>query len=271
MGRLKKVFSAFDRLFREPPFRLIGKAAARVLPCSLAEAVRWEALTRPQYAAGVLFAAQEAHRLGISSISVIEFGVANGAGLLVLQDYASRAAREYNLKIKVYGFDLGSGLPESHDHRDHPDAWRAGDYPMTNIEGLRARLLPDTRLLLGDVAQTVPDFVRSQTCPVGFVSFDLDLYTSTRNALQLFVISGKMMLPHTPLYFDDTLMPFNHRFSGELLAIDDFNSKVGDVKIDVWRSVRSGMAFPESLWLRAMYLAHNLTAAPVQRVSVNLL
>jgi hypothetical protein len=263
--------SGVNRFLREPPFRLLAKCAARYLPCSLETKVQWEALSRPQYAAGVLFAARQARQLGLPSIGMIEFGVARGAGLLALQTYAELAAREFDLEIDVYGFDLGDGLPDSSDYRDHPDAWRAGDYPMGDVEALRSRLLPRTHLVLGDVATTVPEFVRNQRCPVGFVSIDLDLYSSTRNALRLFTVAGHNTLPHTPLYFDDTLLPFNHRFAGELLAIDEFNVESGEVKIDLWRSLVAETAFPESPWLQAMYLAHDLAAAPKEGSAVNLL
>ena len=268
---MNPIASGVNRCLREPPFRLVAKCAARYLPCSLETKVRWEALSRPQYAAGVLFAAQEARRLGLPAISMIEFGVASGAGLLILQEHAERAAHEYGLEIGVYGFDFGSGLPDTCDYRDHPDAWRVGDYPMGDIEALRSRLRPDTHLVLGDVATTVPEFVRLQTCPVGFVSIDLDLYTSTRNALQLFTLPRHKTLPHTPLYLDDTRLPFNHRFAGELLAIDEFNVESLDVKIDTWRSLPGDTAFPESPWLRAMYLAHDLTVAPKLQCAVSIL
>lgn len=263
--------SSMNRLLREPPFRLLAKGAARYLPCSLETKVRWEALSRPQYAAGVLFAAQQAHRLGLQAVAVIEFGVASGAGLLALQKYASIAAREFALEINVYGFDLAAGLPESTDFRDHPDAWRPGDYPMGDVDALRSRLLPHAHLVLGDVASTVPEFVKRQSCPVGFVSVDLDLYSSTRAALQIFTMADRKMLPHTPMYFDDTLLAFNHRFAGELLAIDEFNIESSDVKIDIWRSLPAETAFPESPWLRAMYLAHDLSAAKSERGTVNVL
>jgi len=43
---------------------------------------------RPQFLYGVGEAARTASRLGIPAISVIEFGVAAGAGLLALEDVA---------------------------------------------------------------------------------------------------------------------------------------------------------------------------------------
>ena len=110
------------------------------------------------------------------------------------------------------------------DFRDHPDGWRTGDYPM-DVEGLRARLKPGTDPILADVAETVPRFVQNPRFPVGFAGVDLDLYSSTRDALRLFTLPGRKMLPHTPMYFDDTLTAFNHQFAGELLAIEEFNNE----------------------------------------------
>jgi hypothetical protein len=265
-----RISTRFSRLLREPPFRLLAKFAAKRLSSSLSEQVFWQAVDRPQYAAGILFAAEQAKQLEISHISVIEFGVAGGAGLLIMQQHAETAAREFGVAISVFGFDLGIGLPQAQDFRDHPDLWRAGDYPMDATK-LRAQLHRNTLLVLGDVAQTVPDFVEHQTCPVGFVSVDLDLYSSTQNALHLFSLPKRQMLPHTPVYFDDVLLPVNHRFAGELLAIRDFNTENENVKIDNWRGLKGRSAFPESPWLDAMYMAHDLTTAPTRRSHVAVL
>ena len=42
---------------------------------------------------------------------------------------------------------------------------------------------------------------------------------------------------HLPMYFDDVKRIFNHRFAGELLAIDEFNAMNENVKIDRWRGI----------------------------------
>ena len=65
---------------------------------------------------------------------------------------------------------------------------------------------------------------------------------------------------HLPMYFDDVKRIFNHRFAGELLAIDEFNAINENVKIDRWRGITEGRAFPESDWLERMYVAHDLEA-----------
>jgi hypothetical protein len=80
------------------------------------------------------------------------------------------------------------------------------------------------------------------------------------DALQIFSSVRRRMLRRTPLYFDDIDLVFNHRFAGELLAIDEFNQNNSDVKIDRWRGIRKHRPFPEATWLDKMYIAHDLKA-----------
>jgi hypothetical protein len=249
------------RAAKEPPFRLLAKQILRVWPTSIRLKSEWDAIGRPNYLAGVLAGADQAGREGISEISVIEFGVAGGQGLVALQEIASAVEKETKVGISVYGFDTGHGLPElTGDQRDHPDRWLAGDYKMDE-QALRARLTKDTTLVLGEVKDTVAHFVsKVQHSPLGFIAIDVDLYSSTRDALQVLSLPGKRTLLHVPMYFDDVKRIFNHRFAGELLAIDEFNATNENVKIDRWRGITDGRAFPESDWLNRMYVAHDLEA-----------
>jgi hypothetical protein len=158
--------SRFAKILKEPPLRLVMKALYGVLPVAASTRALWDISPRPNYLSGVLLAAQQARDEAIQEISVIEFGVAGGNGLVVLQDEAEAVERETGVSIKVYGFDNGpGGLPEFiGDHRDHPDAWRPGDYPMDEAK-LRARLAPRTTLIIGNVRDTVPAFVRDRSAP----------------------------------------------------------------------------------------------------------
>jgi hypothetical protein len=166
--------------------------------------------------------------------------------------------RETGVQIEVYGFDTGQGLPTmSQDFRDHPDQWRPMDYPMDEKK-LRARLNGRTQLVLGDVAQTVPRFVEENEIPIGFVAFDLDLYSSTMHAFEIFKRSRPKMLMRTPLYFDDIDFFFNHEFAGEIQAIKDFNTRNPRVKIDKWRGLAKLRVFPENPWLEKMFVAHDI-------------
>ncbi len=252
------------RCAKEPPFRLFLRALLSLLPTSVRTKALWELGHRPNYLVGVLAAADQACRENIAEIAVIEFGVAGGNGLLALEHWAAAVEREVGVKITVYGFDTGTGLPNlCGDHRDHPDKWMQSDYQM-DVPALRRKLSNRTRLIIGNTRDTVPDFLRTTLkAPVGFASVDVDLYSSTSDVLALFSGSGRRMLRQTYLYFDDVADPkatFFHRFAGELLAIEEFNESNDGVKIDIWRGLRSGRIFPESDWIEKMYIAHDLDA-----------
>ena len=246
------------RLFQEPPFRLLGLSAVRAFVNSPFAQARWSAVPYTQYLVGLLEAAGVARDDGVPVFCAIEFGVATGRGLLALQRHA-RAVGDYTgVQIRVFGFDSGMGLPSLlPDHRDHPDYWRPGDFPMDEA-ALRRKLTMDSHLILGDVRETVPHFLGVGHPPVGFVSFDLDLYSGTCAALG--VLRAGRMLRRTPLYFDDVTASVNHDWAGERLAITEFNERVDEVKIDRWHGVRADKVFPERRYWDGMYMAHDLRA-----------
>jgi hypothetical protein len=251
-----------NKFLMEPPFRLAVKALYTVLPVAVATRALWDVSPRPNYLNGVLLAATQAQQQGVAEIAVVEFGVAGGNGLVVLQDEAAAVEAATGVRIKVYGFDNGpAGLPEFiGDYRDHPDAWHPGDYPMDEAR-LRARLAPRTTLVLGNVRDTVPAFLRDGTAPpIGFVSVDVDLYSSTIQALQIFSGPGAKMLHRTFIYLDDIELLFAHRFAGELLAVEEFNQTCEKIKIDRLRGFNVDRPFPEKSYLRMMYVAHDLHA-----------
>jgi hypothetical protein len=243
-------------LLVEPPFRSIVKAAVRYLPVSILTKDRWNAADRPQYLAGIVYAAMQAKRERKRSISAIEFGVADGHGLVVMQSHAAAVERETGIRVLVYGFDNGDGLPEgTNDHRDHPDIWQAGDYRM-NIPALRGRLTERSKLVLGDVRTTV--LSERFDAPIGFMSMDLDLYSSTVHALGILTRSEVPRLNRVAMYFDDLSDHYNHQWAGELLALNEFNARTVDVKIDRWRGIQFNRPFHEAPWIQGMYIAHHL-------------
>jgi hypothetical protein len=249
-------------LAKEPPIRLLVRSLLRRMPVSVSTRARWDISDRPAYLLGLMFAAEQARLEGIQAFSAIEFGVAGGTGLLALQQEAEAVEAHTGIAIKVYGFDIGSdGLPEFiGDYRDHPDVWRPGDFP-TDIEHLKCWLSARTRLILGDVRATVPGFFDDpQVPPVGFVAIDLDLYSSTKDALRILSMPERRMLVHVPVYCDDIDEARGHRFGGELLAIEEFNDENQHVKIDVWRGIRSDRPFADAPYLEKMFMAHDLEA-----------
>lgn len=256
---MSEVGRLLHRIAMEPPFRLLGRALAR-RSSSVCTRALWDASERPAYLLGVLAAAEQALRDSVPEICAVEFGVAGGEGLLALQHEAAAVEAATGVRVRVYGFDMGGGgLPAFvGDHRDHPDAWKPGDYPM-DLAKLRPQLTDRTELVLGNVSETVEQLFRERGAPpLGFVSVDLDLYSSTRDALRVFTLPDTRMLLHVPMYFDDVHQIMNHRFAGEFLAIDEFNQASHGVKIDRWHGVSGGRPFPESPYLDRMYVAHDL-------------
>jgi len=252
------------RLLEEQPLRLIGSNVIKRVSHNVRTLERWDAVERPEYLTGMLAAADMAKEDGVDSIYAIEFGVASGNGLLLMQQYAELIECQTGVHIHLAGFDSGVGLPSTDgNYREHPDRWLEGDYPMDK-EWLRARLASRTELILGDVRDTVPTFVRKQQFPLGFLAMDLDLYSSTSAALRILTLPGAQRLRRTFMYFDDIMMPQNHRFAGERLAIDEFNCENDSIKIDSWYALRHRI-FRDRLWVHMMYVAHDLEAISKSR------
>jgi hypothetical protein len=252
----------------EPPLRSLIWILLFLLPVTVRWKAHWGAAPMAQYLVGVLAAADHARRQGVEAISVIEFGVATGAGLRLLERHAAAVERATGVRIAVYGFDTGSGLPTLiGDYRDHPDTWRPGDYSMAG-SGLAETLTSRTTLVLGDVAATVPRFVAEGAAPpIGFIAFDLDLYSSTREALKVLALSGKRTLSRVFLYFDDICNTASHSYAGERLAIREFNDANASVKIDRWYDVDLWRPFADRQpRLRQMFIAHDLEAISRSRV-----
>lgn len=247
-----------ERLMMEPPFRYVARRLLRPFAKASAIRSRWDLSIRPAYLTGLMEAVRQAADEGVDAISAIEFGVAEGEGLLAMEQEAAALESESGVQIRVFGFDLGTGLPEFiGDHRDHPDYWRPGDFPA-DMAAIQERLTDRSTLVLGDVRETVSTFFETYNPPtLGFVAFDLDLYSSTAAALP--VLQSGRMLRHCPLYFDDVQNRTSHRFAGELLAIDEHNQR-SEVKIDRWRALEFGRAFPDATFLGQMYMAHDLPA-----------
>lgn len=195
--------------------------------------VSLNATTKPQYAYCVYYAAVLAKKLGLDGISVIEFGVAGGNGLIFLESFARRVERFLALRIEVYGFDTGEGLSLPVGPQDMPYWYRSNLYQM-DITSLRKRLV-SAQLVLGDVSTTVDNFFdHFNPAPVAAMFNDLDLYSSTANSLRIFDGDPSRFLPRVFTYFDDVIGNETAMFgdcNGELRAITDFNDKHERIKI----------------------------------------
>jgi hypothetical protein len=179
-------------------------------------------ILRTNYTWGVLQAAHLAHALNVQHLSVIEFGVAGGDGLVALERAAQKTEALLDVKIDVHGFDTGRGLPKSNDYRDLPNCYSESQYVM-DVDQLRDRLR-SARLHIGLVADTITTFIASSPPPIGFIAFDLDYYSSTVDAFTILEADEALLLPRVHCYFDDIMGFTCSEFTGERLAIDEFNS-----------------------------------------------
>ena len=208
--------------------RSILKFIFEYLPLPFRLKIDFDLIPYPYYAFCILRAAVQAKKIGLSAISVIEFGVAAGQGLCYMQKYARIVSKITNIDISVFGFDSGVGLPKPSDRQDLPYHWTEGDYKM-DVTILKKKLDSKTTLILGDVKETVLTFFEKyHPAPIGFIAFDFDYYSSTRDALNIFKTTSENFLPRIIAFFDDilgngdTLM---NDFVGELLAVNEYNSE----------------------------------------------
>src|ERR1700686_1808651 len=223
---------------------------------SVATRVSYGIFDRPHYANGVYSAADLAKRLGLSAIQVNEFGVAGGSGLIALERIAATAEIALGIQISVCGFATVGGMPAPGDYRDLPHLWDRGFYAM-DVAKLKARLRPATELVLGDVRTTLLSW--TPKARVGFCAFDLDYYSSTRDAFVLFERGSEAFLPRVYCYFDNIMWPehaLHNEWGGELCAIREFNEEHSPRKlcpIHLFRHTR----VHESPWNEMMYVLHD--------------
>lgn len=228
---------------------------------------RYDFIDKPQYAWGLLSGAKIAKSLGISKIIAIEFGVASGEGLKELISISKSIKKEYSIEVEIYGFDSGKGLPKPIDYRDIPYLWNEGEFESNkkNIENL-IKNSQNTEVFFGNVKDTILKFKKklNSNSPIGFISFDLDFYSSTKDAFNIFEFDDEYFLPRVPLYFDDICSSEHGYFNdhtGELLAIKEFNSSSDNSK-HLHKKICPIHGFAlrrvlRSAWIGGAYCFHN--------------
>ena len=231
---INQIIIFFKRIFEGPIsisfFRFIGYskpyrvAVIRALPIIFKK-------FRPHYHSIIYESTQTALKLNLKKISLIEFGIAGGNGLLSIEKYCKKLSEKYKIEYEIYGFDFGdsSGLNFSKNPKDLPYYWSEGQFKM-NYNKLKTKI-KNSKLVLGDVSDSVKNFTQKYNpAPIGAIFFDLDYYTSTINALEIFKCSDDFILPRVICYFDD-LQPNVNNFNGELAAINEFNKNNEEMKI----------------------------------------
>jgi hypothetical protein len=239
---------------------LLKEVAKRFRLFSYETRIEHSAIDRPHYGYCVLRAAKLAKRLGHNKVSVIEFGVAGGNGLLNLEMHAAEVNKLVDIEIQIFGFDTGRGLPPPTDYRDLPHHWKQGFFAM-DVDKLRARLVRST-LLIGDIAGTLPTFaLEHDPAPIGAILMDLDYYSSTKEAFKLFEMHRSSLLPRVFVYFDDIIgddIALFSEYTGVLLAINEFNDSHESQKI-CKTSHLAKVPYPET-WHHQIYIYHDFAS-----------
>tara|TARA_B100001057_G_scaffold499059_1_gene608224 strand:- start:15886 stop:16713 length:828 start_codon:yes stop_codon:yes gene_type:complete len=209
---------------------------------------------RPHYETIMLESAIEAKKLNYDEITFIELGVAGGNGIVALEKYKTKIQKIYNIKIKIFGFDYGEGLPNSENTFDLKYAIGEGDY---KIDKNKLSEKVGTKIFFGDAKDSLDEFVRCNPKNIMGIFFDMDFYTSTKNFLDQLPKFEKFLTPRVYCYFDDVfhdnLCVDEH--SGERLAIKEFNKKNTKTKIGYSLDHINNFRFP--LGKNLIYIMHN--------------
>lgn len=221
--------------------------------------VFYDVVLRPHHAYCILKVADQAKNQGFKQIDILEFGVAHGSGLMNMIKIAERVTKTTNIKINIYGFDTGEGMPDPIDYRDHPEYYNTGDFPM-NRELLEEKINKKAKLFIGPIKETLQDYLKhkSDKSPIGFVSVDVDYYSSTKDVIELFKAKAHFFLPLTYIYFDDIFMDNHNDKCGELLAIKEFNEETQLRNISYHQFLENKRLFKNSNWLKQIYFLHVL-------------
>jgi hypothetical protein len=274
----KKVLIAKDprvtrlgaKLKRKVWNRVFGQASWVDRNGSFRERERFGLINRPNYAYGMLRAADCARYFGKTSVTVIEFGIASGAGMLTMVDLAELIQAESGIKFRIFGFDTGHGLPEVQGYKDHPEIWSPGDFAMEDRDELLKKINGRAEVIWGDIADTVGPFTNSidAAAPIGFISVDVDIYSATKSALRCLTGHPEKYTPAVSMYFDDVGFFFANDWAGELAAISEFNDEQRMRKIGQDRSLPGRRPISADTWYPAMYVGHMLDH-PARQTSVD--
>jgi len=237
------------------PGRLVVQNAVQVFG-DYESKLKFGAIPRAQYGFCLYNAARLANKLGYKHISAIEFGVAGGNGLVNLEFHAAQISKLVPIDIQIYGFDTGQGLPRPVDYRDLPYYWQEGFYKM-DIETLKSRLTK-AKLIIGNISDTLGKFFQeNEPAPVGAIAFDLDFYSSTKDSLKILLAPEKYLMPRIFCYSDDILgteMELYNDFTGQRLAINEFNNERQDIKLGVpYYLANLGIS---DAWWHQIWIAH---------------
>jgi len=209
---------------------------------------------RPHYETILLESALEAKKIGYKKISILELGVAGGNGIIALEKYKKKIEKNINIKINIYGFDYGEGLPDTNNKFDLPFFWSAGEY---KIDKEKLNKICDSKIFFGDINNTFKEFIKTNPDSISAIFFDLDYYTSSKKFLDQLPEIKNFLSPRVYCYFDN-VFNVNHYMNehiGELLAIKEFNKENKDIKIGKSLGNSSDFKFPTGN--ENLFMLHN--------------
>lgn len=246
---------AYERLTE--PLHLNLAAAFVALLGGFRRKVEFDLVVRQQNAFSLLKAADLAVKLGLRELTVVEFGVAAGAGLLNLAEVAARVTEETGVRFRIIGFDTGKGMPPPRDYRDHPELYQAGDFRMDEKK-LRASLPANVELIIGEVEKTVPEFLCTLTeaAPLAYVCLDVDYYFSSKHALEILRGPAEKYLPLTIVYLDDLEDDTHNSRCGELLAVAELNHAVAPRVVERHPFLRGYRLMKNARWIDHIFYYH---------------
>jgi len=221
--------------------------------------IAFDLIVRQHNAYSILACADLARSMGIREITLLEFGVASGAGLMNMCRIADAVTKLTGVRFDIYGFDTGVGMPPPKSYKDHPDLYQQGDFPM-DFARLRNTLPANCKLILGELSETVGPFVASmrRESPIGFCVIDVDYYSSTCDALAVFEGAAECYLPRVLLYLDDVQEQSHNSWCGERRAISEFNEVHEMRKAEAHPFLRASRLFRNASWIDHMMTLHVL-------------
>lgn len=245
--------------FALQPFSLLVARVVIKIFGSTLQKERFGVLHRNYYAYGMVRAAKIAKSLGKDRVTVCEFGVAEGRGLLNMIELAKQIEPAVGVKFRIVGFDSGTGLPALQGYKDHPELWVPGDFTMDKA-GLLLQIDGKAEIFFGDIGETVDKFLPTvdSSCPIGFCSIDVDFYSSSKSVLRCLTGKPELYAPAVSLYFDDVAIFTCNKWCGELASIEEFNTENALRKIDIDRSLPGSRPVQTVYWYQRMYVGHIL-------------
>ena len=113
-------------------------------------------------------------------------------------------------------------------------------------------------MVLGDIKDTVGEFVASQPAPLAFIACDFVLYSSTAHGLRILDAADHVLLPRVHCYFDDVLGFTYGDDNGERLAIHEFNAAHSKRKISPIYGLRHYVpkTFSDEMWVDKFWIGH---------------